>query len=67
MARFVIVMGAAPQLKLSRMGREFDAALQPMAFDSHQAAWDYVLRHSEEPPLKGHRAEIIEDLSLRDQ
>ena len=35
-----------------------------MPFDSHDAAYDYLLRHNDEDPLKGVRAEILEDLSL---
>ena len=31
---------------------------------SHDAAYDYLLRHNDEDPLKGVRAEILEDLSL---
>lgn len=64
MARFVIAMGAAPHMKLARSAREFSAAEPPLSFDSYESAYDYVLAHSEDEPLKGVRAEIIEDLSL---
>ncbi|WP_410217396.1 hypothetical protein [Paracoccus sp. (in: a-proteobacteria)] len=64
MPRFVIAMGAAPHMKLSRAGREFSATDVPMAFESHDAAYDYLLRHTEDGPLKGVRGEIVEDLSL---
>lgn len=64
LARFVIALGAAPHMKLSRSGREFTATDAPMAFDSHEAAYDYLLRHTEDGPLKGVRGEIVEDLSL---
>ncbi|WP_042248680.1 hypothetical protein [Paracoccus sp. PAMC 22219] len=64
MQKFVIALGAAPHLKLSRTGSAFTATEAPMAFDSHEAAYDYVLEHTEDDPLKGVRAEIIEDLSL---
>lgn len=64
MPRFVIAMGAAPHMKLARSGREFSATEAPMAFDSHKAAYDYLVRHTEDGPLKGVRGEIVEDLSL---
>lgn len=64
MPQFVIAMGAAPHMKLSRLGREFSATETPMAFDSHDEAYDYLLRHTEDGPLKGVRGEIVEDLSL---
>lgn len=64
MGSFVIAMGAAPHMKLDRSGRSFSAVEPPMPFDSHDAAYDYILRHTEQEPLKGVRAEILEDLSL---
>ncbi|SCY93581.1 hypothetical protein [Paracoccus tibetensis] len=64
MPRFVIAMGAAPHMKLARSGREFSAIEVPMAFESHDDAYDYLVRHSEDVPLKGIRGEIVEDLSL---
>lgn len=64
MPRFVIAMGAAPHMKLSRSGREFTATDAPMAFDSHQAAYEFLVRHTEDGALKGVRGEIVEDLSL---
>lgn len=64
MQTFVIAHGAAPHMKLSQAGDGFTATDAPMAFDSHQAAYDYLVRHTEDDPLKGVRAEIIEDLSL---
>lgn len=64
MPRFVIAMGAAPHMKLSRSGREFTATDAPMAFDSHQEAYEFLVRHTEDGPLKGVRGEIVEDLSL---
>lgn len=64
MGSFVIAMGAAPHMKLSQGGRAFSAVDTPLAFDSHGAAYDYLLRHAEEEPLKGVRGEILEDLSL---
>lgn len=42
MPRFVIAMGAAPNMKLSSSGRESTDTDDPMTFDSHQAAYDYV-------------------------
>lgn len=66
MARFVIAMGAAPHLKLSASGTDFHAAGPFMAFDSHDAAYDFVLARTEAPPLKGVRAVIVEDLALED-
>lgn len=63
MACFIIAMGAAPQMKLSQSGRDFSAVDPPMAFGSHEAAYEYVLQHTEDAPLKGVRAEILEDLS----
>ncbi len=62
MASFVIVMGAAPHMRLLESGREFAVAGRPMTFDDHDAAFAYVLAHTETPPLQGLRAEIIEDL-----
>jgi|GEM_PF-6955101 len=67
MAKFVIVMGAAPHMKLLASGAEFSTSGAPMAFDSHGAAYDYLLEHTEEPPLQGVRGEIVEDLSLEAQ
>lgn len=64
MAKFVIVMGAAPHMKLLASGAEFSTSGAPMAFDSHDAAYDYLLGHTEDVPLKGVRGEIVEDLSL---
>ena len=64
MAQFVIAMGAAPHMKLSSSGRAFSATEAPMAFDNHDAAYDYLLQHMEDDPLKGVRGEIVEDLSL---
>ncbi|MCG6113434.1 MAG: hypothetical protein MEQ74_14970 [Paracoccus sp.] len=64
MPRFVIAMGAAPHMKLSHQGFEFSATDAPMTFDTHDAAYDYLVRHNEEEPLKGVRGEIVEDLSL---
>ncbi|QBX35416.1 hypothetical protein E4191_12445 [Paracoccus liaowanqingii] len=61
---FTIVMGAAPHMKLCESGREFLAAGPHMAFDSHDSAYAYVLAHTENEPLKGLRATIIEVLSL---
>ncbi|GGH42639.1 hypothetical protein GVY41_02170 [Frigidibacter albus] len=67
MAKFVIVMGAAPHMKLLASGEDFSTSGAPMAFDSHDAAYDYLLRHTEDAPLKGVRGEIVEDLSLEAQ
>ncbi|MFD2815815.1 hypothetical protein ACFSYD_17870 [Paracoccus aerius] len=53
----------APHEAVAR-GRAFSAVDTPLAFDSHDAAYDYLLRHAEEEPLKGIRGEILEDLSL---
>jgi hypothetical protein len=64
MPRFVIAMGAAPHMKLSHLGDEFSATDVPLVFDSHNAAYDYLVQHTEEGPLKGIRGEIVEDLSL---
>lgn len=64
MAGFVIALGAAPHLKLAATGRDFSAVDPPMVFDSHDAAYDFLLRQAEEAPLKGVRAEIVEDLAL---
>lgn len=64
MPRFVIAMGAAPHMKLSRSGAEFSATEAPMAFDSHDAAYDYLVQHTGDRTLKGVRGEIIEDLAL---
>ena len=64
MGLFVIAMGAAQHMKLSRGGRDFSSVDAPMPFDSHDAAYDYLLRHNDEDPRKGVRAEILEDLSL---
>lgn len=63
MPGFVIAMGAAPHMKLSHHGREFSATETPMTFDTHDAAYDYLVRHTEDGPLAGVRGEIIEDLS----
>ena len=64
MAKFVIASGAAPHLRLDTAGKEFSATLPPMVFDDRDAARDYVIAHTERPPLDGVRAEILEDLSL---
>lgn len=64
MSSFVIVMGAAPHMKLLAGGRDFSTSGAPMAFDSHEAAYDYLVQHTDEVPLKGLRAEIVEDLGL---
>ncbi|TJZ91059.1 hypothetical protein FA743_12670 [Paracoccus gahaiensis] len=61
---FTIAMGAAPHLKLSESGTEFLASGPHMAFDSHDGALAYVLAHTEDAPLKGLRATVIEDLAL---
>ncbi len=66
MPKFVIALGAAPHMKLSRTGTEFSATLVPMSFDSHDGAYAYVLDHTEQPPLQGVRAEIVEDISLEE-
>lgn len=63
MPQYVIAMGAAPHMKLSRLGREFTTTDAPMTFGSHDAAYDYLVRHAEDGPLKGVRGEIVEDLS----
>lgn len=62
MAKFVIVMGAAPHMKLLDSGRDFATSGAPMTFENHDAAYAYLVAHTETPPLKGLRAEIIEDL-----
>lgn len=67
MAKFVIVMGAAPHMKLQASGEDFSTSGTPMAFDSHDAAYDYLIAQTDEPPLKGVRGEIVEDLSLEAQ
>lgn len=64
MPKFVIAMGAAPHMKLSMAGDTFSASLTPMSFDSHDRAYAYVLAHTEQAPLQGLRAEIVEDMSL---
>ncbi|MFN3525687.1 MAG: hypothetical protein ACK4YU_06320 [Paracoccus sp. (in: a-proteobacteria)] len=64
MAKFVIATGAAPHMKLSRSGREFTAIGPFMTFDSHDSAYDYIVSQTDKVPLKGIRAEILEDLSL---
>lgn len=60
---FVIAIGTAPHMKLSQHGREFSATDVPMVFESHNAAYDYLVQHNENKPLKGVRSEIVEDLS----
>ncbi|CAM3495703.1 hypothetical protein PANO111632_20230 [Paracoccus nototheniae] len=67
MAKFVIAMGAAPHLKLSASGDDFHASGPFMAFDSHDAAFDFVAAQTETPPLQGVRAVIVEDLALEDE
>lgn len=44
MPRFDVAVGPAPHIKLSRSSREFSATEAPMAFDSHNAAYDYLVR-----------------------
>lgn len=66
MPKFVIALGAAPHMKLSQSGAEFSATLTPMSFDSHDSAYAFVLEHTEQPPLQGVRAEIVEDVSLEE-
>jgi len=61
MPKFVIAMGAAPHMRLSCRGSEFSATDAPMAFDTYDAAYDYLVRHNEDVPLKGTRGEIVED------
>lgn len=63
MPGFVIAMGEAPHMKLTREARAFSAIDAPMVFDTHDAAYEYLVRHNEDEPLKGVRGEIVEDLS----
>ena len=50
-------------MKLTREARAFSATDAPMVFETHDAAYEYLVRHNEDEPLKGVRGEIVEDLS----
>lgn len=48
-----------PHFRLTADGRDFSTSAPPMAFDSHEAAFDYMTRENTNPPLAGVALEIV--------
>lgn len=48
-----------PHFRLTADGRDFSTTAAPMAFPSHDAAFDYMTRENTEPPLEGLSLEIV--------
>lgn len=59
MDQFWICRRDNPHFRLNADGRDFSTTAEPMVFDSHEAAFDYMTRENTQPPLEGVSLEIV--------